>query len=105
MKIGVIGASGFVGGEMLRLLISHPKVEISMVTSRQYVGEYVSRIQPASCDQLSPNDFPKGSLKETAMVCFESDVRTDRVYVFLDRYSGEFVTIMYAHGIGRSAKV
>ena len=39
------------------------------------------------------------------MVCFESDVRTDRVYVFLDRYSGEFVTIMYAHGIGRSAKV
>ena len=47
MKVGVIGASGFVGGEMLRLLISHPKVEISMVTSRQYVGEYVSRIQPS----------------------------------------------------------
>ena len=47
MRIGVIGASGFVGGEMLRLLVSHPKVEISMVTSRQYVGEYVSRIQPS----------------------------------------------------------
>lgn len=47
MKVGVIGASGFVGGEMLRLLISHPKVEIAMVTSRQYVGEYVSRIQPS----------------------------------------------------------
>lgn len=47
MKVGVIGASGFVGGEMLRLLISHPKVEISMVTSRQYVGEYVSRIHPS----------------------------------------------------------
>jgi N-acetyl-gamma-glutamyl-phosphate/LysW-gamma-L-alpha-aminoadipyl-6-phosphate reductase len=47
MKVGVIGASGFVGGEMLRLLISHPKVEISMVTSRQHVGEYVSRIQPS----------------------------------------------------------
>jgi len=47
MKVGVIGASGFVGGEMLGLLVSHPKVEISMVTSRQYVGEYVSRIQPS----------------------------------------------------------
>jgi N-acetyl-gamma-glutamyl-phosphate/LysW-gamma-L-alpha-aminoadipyl-6-phosphate reductase len=47
MKVGVIGASGFVGGELLRLLISHPKAEIAMVTSRQYVGEYVSRIQPS----------------------------------------------------------
>lgn len=47
MRVGVIGASGYVGGEMLRLLVSHPKVEISMVTSRQYVGEYISRIQPS----------------------------------------------------------
>ena len=47
MKVGVIGASGYVGGETLRLLVSHPKVEIAMVTSRQYVGEYVSRIQPS----------------------------------------------------------
>ncbi|MGQ0638708.1 MAG: N-acetyl-gamma-glutamyl-phosphate reductase [Nitrososphaerota archaeon] len=47
MKVGVVGASGYVGGEMLRLLVSHPKVEIAMVTSRQYVGEYVSRIQPS----------------------------------------------------------
>ncbi len=47
MKVGVIGASGYVGGEMLRLLVSHPKVEIAMVTSRQHVGEYVSRIQPS----------------------------------------------------------
>jgi len=47
MKVGIVGASGFVGGEVLRLLLSHPKVEISMVTSRQYVGEYLHRIQPS----------------------------------------------------------
>ena len=47
MKVGVVGASGYVGGEILRLLVSHPHAEISMVTSRQYVGEYISRIQPA----------------------------------------------------------
>jgi len=47
MKVGVVGASGFVGGEVLRLLVSHPKVEITMVTSRQYVGEYLHRIQPS----------------------------------------------------------
>jgi len=47
MKIGVVGASGYVGGEVLRLLVSHPEVEITMVTSRQYVGEYLHRIQPS----------------------------------------------------------
>ena len=40
LRVGVVGASGYVGGEMLRLLVTHPKVEITQVTSRQYVGEY-----------------------------------------------------------------
>ena len=38
MKIGVVGASGYVGGETLRLLVNHPEVEITMVTSRQHDG-------------------------------------------------------------------
>ncbi|RPI83920.1 MAG: hypothetical protein EHM34_04505, partial [Nitrosopumilales archaeon] len=29
MKVGVIGASGYVGGELLRLLVVHPEVELS----------------------------------------------------------------------------
>ena len=28
MKVGVVGASGYVGGETLRLLVNHPDVEI-----------------------------------------------------------------------------
>src|SRR3989338_417040 len=47
MKVGVVGASGYVGGETLRLLVNHPDVEIAMVTSRQHVGEYLHRIQPS----------------------------------------------------------
>ena len=47
MKIGVVGASGYVGGELLRLLVSHPRVEISIVTSRQKAGEYVHRVHPS----------------------------------------------------------
>ena len=47
MKVGIVGASGYVGGEVLRLLVSHPKVEVSMVTSRQYVGEYIHRTHPS----------------------------------------------------------
>ncbi|MDQ3848928.1 MAG: N-acetyl-gamma-glutamyl-phosphate reductase, partial [Thermoproteota archaeon] len=46
MKVGVVGASGYVGGELLRLLVSHPKIELSMVTSRQKAGEYVHRVHP-----------------------------------------------------------
>ncbi|MGI0074723.1 MAG: hypothetical protein ACREA5_02135, partial [Nitrosotalea sp.] len=29
MKVGVVGASGYVGGEILRLLVSHQHAEIS----------------------------------------------------------------------------
>ena len=47
MKVGVVGASGYVGGELLRLLVVHPKVEVNMVTSRQKAGEYVHRVHPS----------------------------------------------------------
>jgi len=46
MKIGIIGGSGYVGGELLRLLLFHPKVELSIVVSREYAGEYVYRVHP-----------------------------------------------------------
>ena len=47
MKVGIVGASGYVGGEVLRLLLSHPKVEVSMVTSRQHVGKFLHKAQPS----------------------------------------------------------
>ena len=46
MKIGIIGGTGYVGGELLRLLLLHPKVEVTMVTSRQSPGEYVFSVHP-----------------------------------------------------------
>jgi N-acetyl-gamma-glutamyl-phosphate/LysW-gamma-L-alpha-aminoadipyl-6-phosphate reductase len=47
MKVGVVGASGYVGGELIRLLVVHPDVELSVLTSRQNAGEYVHRIHPS----------------------------------------------------------
>ena len=35
------------GGEVLRLLLSHPNAEVSMVTSRQHGGDYLHRIHPS----------------------------------------------------------
>ncbi|MEM2440372.1 MAG: N-acetyl-gamma-glutamyl-phosphate reductase [Candidatus Bathyarchaeia archaeon] len=46
MKVGVIGGSGYVGGELLRLLLFHPKLEVTSVTSQKYAGEYVHTVHP-----------------------------------------------------------
>ena len=46
MKVGIIGGSGYVGGELLRLLLRHPHAEVTTVTSRANAGEYVFRIHP-----------------------------------------------------------
>ena len=46
MRIGIIGGSGYVGSELLRLLLLHPKAEVTMVTSRQAVGEYIFNVHP-----------------------------------------------------------
>lgn len=46
MKIGIIGGTGYVGGELLRLLLMHPQVEVTMVTSRQSAGEFVFNVHP-----------------------------------------------------------
>ena len=45
-RIGIVGGTGYVGSEILRLLLIHPQVEVTMVTSRQTAGEYVFNIHP-----------------------------------------------------------
>ncbi len=42
----IVGGSGYTGGELLRLLIDHPEVEIAQVTSRRHLGEYVYQVHP-----------------------------------------------------------
>jgi len=46
VRIGIIGGSGYVGGELLRLLLSHPQVEVTTITSRKYAGEFVFGVHP-----------------------------------------------------------
>lgn len=46
IKASIIGGSGYTGGELIRLLIGHPEVELLQVTSRQHLGEYLYQVHP-----------------------------------------------------------
>ena len=47
IKVGVVGGTGYTGVELLRLLALHPKVEISVITSRADAGTHVSQMFPS----------------------------------------------------------
>jgi N-acetyl-gamma-glutamyl-phosphate reductase len=47
MKVGVVGASGYTGLELLRILLRHPEFEIAAVTSEQRAGRDVGDVFPA----------------------------------------------------------
>lgn len=46
LKVGIYGASGYTGQELLRLLIRHPEVEVVALTSRKFKGTPVSDVFP-----------------------------------------------------------
>jgi len=46
VRVGIVGGSGYTGGELLRLLLDHPNVTVEAITSRQRVGEPVHRAHP-----------------------------------------------------------
>lgn len=45
-KVGIIGGTGYTGGELARILCVHPDVEIVSMTSRQNAGKKVSDVHP-----------------------------------------------------------
>ncbi len=67
VRVSIAGGSGYVGGELLRLLLSHPHVEIGQVTAERRAGEFVYHAHPnlrghtdlrfAPADALEPCDL------------------------------------------------
>jgi N-acetyl-gamma-glutamyl-phosphate reductase len=47
MKAGIIGASGYTGAELLRLLAAHPEVEVAVVTAHSHAGAAVGEHTPS----------------------------------------------------------
>src|SRR5690242_1427030 len=46
IRVAVAGASGYAGGEVLRLLLAHPDVQIGSVTAGSNAGERLGALQP-----------------------------------------------------------
>ncbi|MBC7109688.1 MAG: N-acetyl-gamma-glutamyl-phosphate reductase [Archaeoglobi archaeon] len=63
LKVGVIGASGYIGIELIRLLLRHPEAELSVITSRKFKDKKLSEVYPAF-KGLTDLKFSDVSLKE-----------------------------------------
>ncbi len=47
MKVGIIGASGYSGEVLVKLLLGHPRVTLAAVTSRTHAGQSLATVMPA----------------------------------------------------------
>lgn len=59
-RVGVIGATGYAGAELVRILAGHPDVELTTLTSRQFAGQRFDNVYPSMagsvdlvCEELS----------------------------------------------------
>jgi N-acetyl-gamma-glutamyl-phosphate reductase len=54
-RIGVLGASGYTGAELVRLLLTHPRVEIALLTADRRANQEMREVFP----QFSPYALPR----------------------------------------------
>jgi N-acetyl-gamma-glutamyl-phosphate reductase len=54
-KIGVLGASGYTGAELVRMLLRHPRADIVLLTAERRAGQEMRTVFP----QFSPFDLPQ----------------------------------------------
>jgi N-acetyl-gamma-glutamyl-phosphate reductase len=65
-KVGIIGATGYTGIELLRLLLRHPEVEVTALTSQKYAGLPIDQVFPSvmkglqlKCEELNIDQVSK----------------------------------------------
>lgn len=91
IKIGIIGGAGYTGGELLRILIHHPKAEIVYVNSKSQVGKPV---YSTHTDLLGDTDLT-----------FSDELHTDVDVIFLCSGHGESKKFLVAHPEFNAVKI
>jgi N-acetyl-gamma-glutamyl-phosphate/LysW-gamma-L-alpha-aminoadipyl-6-phosphate reductase len=113
IEVGIVGGSGYTGGELLRLLHFHPEVTVTQITSRQHAGRYVHTVHPnlrdvcrlqftdpdvlKPCDLLFlclPHGNAAGSIERYAalaprIIDLSADFRLDSVVDYARWYGGD----------------
>jgi len=53
IRVGIVGATGYTGAELVRILSGHPDVTLTVLTSRQHIGVPFSSVYPALAGVVS----------------------------------------------------
>ncbi len=71
-RVAIVGATGYAGAELVRILAGHPKVELVLLTSRQHAGKKFSEVFPAMAGVVDAicEEFSAGAAAERADVIF-----------------------------------
>lgn len=72
IKVGILGAAGYTGGELIRLLINHPEVEIAFANSESNAGNLVSDVHEGLIGDTSlrfTDEMPFGKV-DVVFFCF-----------------------------------
>ncbi len=91
IRAGIIGGAGYTGGEMLRILINHPNVEIAFVHSNSNAGNYVYHVHT---DLFGDTDLK-----------FAAELSTDIDVLFLCVGHGDAKKFLEANAIPDSVKI
>lgn len=68
VEVSILGASGYVGGELLRLLLAHPEVEVVQATSERHAGRFVYQVHPNLRGHTRLKFTPASTLQPTAVL-------------------------------------
>ena len=92
LKVGILGAAGYTGGELIRLLLNHPEAEIVFANSESNAGNLFS-------------DVHEGLLGETEQ-CFTAEMPFDKVdVVFFCFGHGKSEAFLKEHSIPANVKI
>lgn len=115
IRVGVIGATGYAGAEICRLILGHPRAELSAISSVSFEGMEISEVYPAyknMCDMVCTNSnevlensdvvfaaLPHGLSQDIAEICnnkgivfidIGADFRLENEDEYKEWYGGEY---------------
>lgn len=86
ISVSVIGASGYTGGETLRLLLGHPQIKVRQVTSESNAGKFVHSIHPNLRKRTNLRFVASADLKRVDLIflCLPHGRAMDRIREYME---------------------